>query len=618
MERHLAAILAADVVGYSRLMERDESGAFERLRAHRKELFEPEIEKHHGRIFKLMGDGVLAEFGSVVDAVECAVTLQRGMAERNNGVADDQRIDVRIGINLGDVIIEGDDLHGDGVNIAARLQHLADAGGICVSGKVAKEVERKLPFTFQPMGEQKVKNIDEPVTVYRVLSDGIARPRQVPKDRSGFSLSRALAMAVALILLIVAGGVAAWKFYPSAPPAGPPSIAVLPFVNMGGDSADNYLGEGLAEDIITELSTFPTLQVVSRTSSFVYDKPVKVQQVAADLGVSYVLEGSVRKAGGKIRVTAQLIDARTGDHVWADRYDEESDNVVALQGEVASKIYASLGGLRGEITKSEEAVAWQKAAPDLEEYDYYLRGHALLYRETKEDMLRARQIWEEGLKKFPNSALLRVKICFVYEVFIERGWSEDVAADIEAAWKLATEAQAMENKSKLATWLGHWVMAFMYQLHDGDFERSVAEAEAAVRIVPYESRMRSDLGYFLANAGRTQEGVEWTEMAIRVDPNGPVWFRWNLAWAYYLANRPEEALSEFQKVGADSGTTLAAVYARLGQMDKARAVMAEFVKQSPDWTLRDEALWPTGKRAGLKEPLASAYLEDLRKAGMPE
>jgi len=375
MERKLAAILAADVVGYAAHMERDEKGTHERLIAGRKELFEPEIALHHGRVFKLMGDGMLAEFGSVVDAVECAVSIQRGLAERNANVPEDQRIQVRIGINLGEVIVEGDDRFGEGVNIAARLEQIADPGGICVSGKVTREVEKKLAFGFEPMGAHHVKNIAEPVQAFRVRLDGAGGPAARTYRRSP---KRAMAVAAGLCALLI-GAAAVWyalkapsTFEPATSVAREPSIAVLPFANMSGDPAQDYIGSGIAEDIITILSSYPTMRVVSRTSSFVYDKPVRVQQVGQELNVNYVIEGSVKKAGEKVRVTAQLIDAETGEHVWADRYDEEGNDVAALQDDVANRIYDTVSGLRGEIQKKEMAEAWSKSSPSLAEYDYYL------------------------------------------------------------------------------------------------------------------------------------------------------------------------------------------------------------------------------------------------------
>jgi adenylate cyclase len=292
MERKLAAILAADVVGYSALMAADEAGTFARLRADRRELFGPEIKKHHGRIFKLMGDGLLAEFGSVVDAVECAVTLQRGMVERNASVPEGNRIEIRIGINLGEVIVEGEDRYGDGVNVAARLQQLAEPGGICVSGKVSKEVEKKLAFGFEPMGEHQMKNIAEPIACYRVILQS-SPPSKLE-----------------------------WPVAPKSPNKA--TIAVLPFINMSGDPEQEYFSDGITEDIITDLSKISGLHVAARNTVFTYkSKPIKVQQAAQELGVRFVLEGSVRKAGSRVRVTGQLIDSKDGGHVWADRYDRE-------------------------------------------------------------------------------------------------------------------------------------------------------------------------------------------------------------------------------------------------------------------------------------------------------
>ncbi|WP_457299735.1 adenylate/guanylate cyclase domain-containing protein [Phyllobacterium sp. P5_D12] len=613
MDRKLAAILCADVVGYSTLMEQDEQGTFERLRAGRKELFEPEIARHHGRVFKLMGDGLLAEFGSVVDAVECAVNLQRGMAERNANVPEEQGVHVRIGINLGEVIVEGDDCYGDGVNIAARLQQLADTDGICVSGKVAREVEKKLAFAFEAMGEHKVKNIAEPIRVFRVRLDATTVSRKRPRLRVNY---RSIAAAVGFAALLVAA--AAW--YGMRQPAAlarEPSIAVLPFANMSGDTAQDYLGSGIAEDIITMLSSFPSLRVVSRTSSFVYDKPVKVQQVGEDLKVNRVIEGSVRRSGENVRVTAQLVDASTGEHVWANRYDEEGSDVAAMQDDVANKIYATLAGLRGEIRKKEAADAWTKSAPSLEEYDYYLRGHQLFFHFNKEDNAKARQVWQEGLEKFPDSALLRTKIAFSYVQDVMNERTGNPWRDTELAWKLASEAAANPNSSRLETLLNHWVMAILYQLHEGDFGRSIIEAEAVIDLVPNDALAHADLGYFLANAGKADRGVEWLETAVRQDRTPMDWYVGNLAIAYYLADRPADAITQFQKMEEPYLTNLAAAYVRDGKLDEAHASIAKFLKKRPRWTVKDEAVWPTTKQPQMVEPLLSRYLAELATAGLP-
>lgn len=613
MDRKLAAILAADVVGYSRMMETDEQGTFERLRAGRKELFEPEIALHHGRIFKLMGDGLLAEFGSVVDAVECAVSLQRGLSERNANVAEEQRVQVRIGINLGEVIIDGDDRYGDGVNIASRLEQLADPGGIWVSAKVAHEVEKKLAFGFEAMGEQKVKNIAEPVQAYRVKLEGVPERARV-KRQGGY---RSVAAAIGVLALLFAGAGAWYSQQPPAVVAREPSIAVLPFANMSGDAAQDYLGAGIAEDIITMLSSYPTLRVVSRTSSFIYDKPVKVQQVGEDLNVNYVLEGSVRKAGDNVRVTAQLVDALSGDHVWADRYDEEGSDVVALQGDVASKLYGTIAGLRGEVMKKEEAEAWSKSSPSLEEYDYYLRGHQLFFRFNKEDNAKARQVWQEGLAKFPDSALLRIKVAWTYLMDINNLWSDNSWRDTELAWKLGREAEAIQHKSRLETFLNRWLMAQLYQYHEGDFERSISEAEAAAKLVPYDAFAHADLAYNLAAAGKAEQAIEWSENAIRRDASPMDWYFANLGWAYYHADRPADAVAQIQKMKKPNTILLAAAYARLGKIDDARPLIAQFLKDYPDWTLEDEAVYPSGKQPSFVEPLLKRYLADLAAAGLP-
>jgi class 3 adenylate cyclase/TolB-like protein len=615
MDRKLAAILAADVVGYSTLMEQDEQGTYERLRAGRKELFEPEIARHHGRIFKLMGDGLLAEFGSVVDAVECAVSLQRGLLERNVNVPHEQRIQVRIGINIGEVIVEGEDCYGDGVNIAARLEQLADPGGICVSAKVTREVEKKLSFGFEGMGAQKMKNIAEPIQIFRVKFDGIVLP---PRHTGKHVRYWSTAAIGGLVALLITGGGVWYALQPEEAQARESSIAVLPFANMSGDPSQDYLGSGIAEDIITMLSSYPGLRVASRTSSSVYDKPVKVQQVGENLKVSYVIEGSVRKAGGKVRVTAQLVDASTGEHVWANRYDEEGSDVASLQDEVANRIYATVAGLKGEIRKKEETDAWSKSAPGLEEYDYYLRGHQFFFRFTQEGNETARAIWQEGLAKFPDSALLRTKIAASYMQKLYNGWTDEPWRDTEMAWKMGTEAAAIPHKSRLETLLSHWMMAPLYQLHDGDFVRSVVEAEAAAKLVPYDAFARADLAYYLVNAGKVDSAIEWLEESIQRDATPMDWYFGYLAMAYYFADRPAESVVMMQKIKEPWEVNLAAAYARLGKMDEAHASVARLLKTKPGWSLQKEAVWPTMKQPQFTEPLLTIYLADLAKAGLPE
>ena len=407
MERKLAAILAADIVGYSSLMERDETGTFERLRANHKELLEPTVEKHRGRIFKLMGDGVLAEFGSVVDAVECAVELQIGFAERSASRPADQQILARIGINLGEVIVEGEDRYGEGVNVAARLQTLAEVGGICVSGKVAREAEKKLNAAFEPMGEQRVKNIAEPIPVYKVRIGGPPNGKmpKPPKGQSFKSVDRLRKTGViATALLAVAGGAGWWRWTSvSITASGPPTIAVLPLANMSGDPGLQYFADGTTENLIALLARSPQIKVVARTSTDAYKgKSIDIRQIGKELGARYILEGSVQKSAEKLRIVAQLIDARNGEHVWAEHFDRESADPLALEDEVSDSIVKTLAGDEGLIKKKQYEEEWGKDTARLDEWDYYLRGHEFFIRFTKEGMDKAAQIWGEGLKKYPE------------------------------------------------------------------------------------------------------------------------------------------------------------------------------------------------------------------------
>ena len=367
MERKLAAILAADVVGYSRLMAENEADTFDRLRAHRTELFEPEIAKHGGRIFKLMGDGLLAEFGSVVDAVECAAALQREMAKRNDGLPKDRRIDVRIGLHVGDVIVEGEDRHGDAVNIAARLQQLAEPGGIYVSRAVMEQVKQKVALGFELKGEERLKNISGPVRVFRVRLDGVGeaqRPTLALPDK--------------------------------------PSIAVLPFQNMSGDPEQQYFADGLVEDMITEFSRFRSLFVIARNSSFAFrGEPIDIAEVGRRLGVQYVLEGSIRRAGNRVRITVQLIDAQNGAHLWAERYDRELEDIFAVQDEVVRTVVSTVAG---RVEAAGAQVAKRKPPDSLAAYDFLLRGLEQLNLVGEDHNAEARRLFEKAVELDPQYA----------------------------------------------------------------------------------------------------------------------------------------------------------------------------------------------------------------------
>ena len=420
MERKLAAILAADVVGYSALMERDEKGTFARLKAHRTELLEPEIKKHHGRVFKLMGDGLLAEFGSVVDAVECAVAVQKEMAKRNDGAAPDERIDLRIGVNLGDVIVEGEDIHGEGVNIANRLQSLAKPGGICVSQTVIDHLGNKLPISIEAMGEHQVKNIAKPVTVYRVKFDGAtAPPLRTALAAKPFRARHAVAAALAVALLLALGTLAWIRPWTSATEVakvtGPavtdarPSLVVLPFDSLSDDKEQAYLADGITEDLTTALARIPDLFVISRNSAFTYkNKTIQPAQVAKDLGVHYILEGSIRRAGDDMRINAQLIDATTGGHMWAERFDGAWTDVFKLQDQVVDNVASALK-LR---LVAGPRMAGSPGGTDIPAaYDLYLRGYELNYATSPGE---AAALYRQAVALDPNFGQAWAELGFVY------------------------------------------------------------------------------------------------------------------------------------------------------------------------------------------------------------
>jgi TolB-like protein/class 3 adenylate cyclase len=619
LERKLAAILAADVAGYSRLMELDEAGTFERLKVRRIELVEPAIAAHRGSIFKLMGDGLLAEFGSVVDAVECAVDIQRGMAELNAGLPDDQRIDVRIGVNLGEVIVEGKDRHGEGVNIAARLEQLADPGGICVSGKVASEVEKKLAFGFEPMGAQRVKNISEPIPVYRVKLDGVKAPakRKPPRSELGDRATRIAATMVLLAGLAAAGWYGLMRSWPPLVSAHVPAIAVLPFDDMSPDKSLGYFGDGVSEDIITMLSRSPDVVTVARNSSFAYKgKAIDVRQVGRELNVGYVLEGSVRKETDQVRIVAQLIDAKSGEHVWAERFDKTGGDPWALQDEVTSKIIGALTGEKGELKQAQYRDAWGKDRANLAEYDYYLRGHEFFMQITADGIERARRIWEEGLAKFPNSVLLQCDLGWVYYNRAINGWSDDLKDDFGKAGAIVRRSLARQDLSPLERRLCHWLFANV-SMTERDFERALAEAETAKRLAPYDAWMNADLSVVLLAAGRPMQAVEELDAAGARDPANAAYYNGLKAWALEIAGRPEESLAA-SKSGFLYGNMLplvkAIVFVRLGRSEEARAEVRKALDMEPSST---QAKW---REANFySDPsILERELDDLASAGLPQ
>jgi TolB-like protein/class 3 adenylate cyclase/tetratricopeptide (TPR) repeat protein len=604
MERRLSAILAADVVGYSGLMEQDEAGTFDRLRAHRKELFEPEIEKHHGRIFKLTGDGLFAEFTSVVDAVECAVSLQRGLLERNANVAEDQRMYVRIGINLGEVIVEGDDRLGEGVNIAARLEQLAEPGGICVSAKVSKEVEKKLAFAFEPMGEQKVKNITEPVQVYKIKLDGPqVRPR--PRRSRKMPLGVLAASTIAVLLILVAG-FGAWFYRDHWMPTrqvsveatgngvpNSPTIAVLPFVNLSGDPNQEYFSDGLTEDLMTALARASSdLHVLARNTTFQYkDKAVDVPKIGRDLDARYVLEGSVRRAGDDLRITAQLIDAETGAHIWADKFDRKMADVFLVQDELVGQIVSKIVGGYGAIEINEAKSATQKTPQEIQAYDLVLRAHdTMMWEWNRANFRSAKEMLLQAIALDPSNARAHRELAYLDVI----GWVfrfDYTPASPQEIIAQAVKAVQLDPADARARMVAATAYFFNKQLDL--FER---ETEQAIALAPYDGEILAVLGYLIASSGQWERGVALVQKANTLNADAAIgWYQVAMFYNSYLKGNYARAL-EFRRLHPDQHAIYTyieyiPVYGQLGRKEEALENWRKLLAEDGSWTAESFKNW---------------------------
>ncbi|MBA4098775.1 MAG: guanylate cyclase [Rhodospirillum sp.] len=648
MERKLTTILAADVVGYAAHMERDERGTHERLSAGRKELFEPEIALHHGRVFKLMGDGLLAEFGSVVDAVECAVSLQRGLAERNAEVPENQRVQVRIGINLGEVIVEGDDRYGEGVNIAARLEQLADPGGICVSGKVAKEVEKKLAFGFEPMGAQQVKNIAEPVQAFRVRLDGTPARHMAPLPQK-----RALLWAVAAAAIVLVAGGAWFALRTPAPDPAPvvaaaptpaavlepavatsppvadgkPSLVVLPFVNLSDDKEQGYLADGITEDLTTELARVPGLVVMSRNAAFTYkDKAVLPAQIAKELGVRYIIEGSTRRIGDDMRIHAQLIDAQSGGHIWAERFDGPWAEVFALQDKVVGQVAAALK-LRLVSGRVETAGGTKNPAA----YDAYLRALQLQYSATPEDWARSVEGFEQALALDPEFGRAAAQLAAMYSSAASvqsklKGMG--ISAEEASAKRWESLERAARNPSSI--YYQELVESLLYQQKS---EEAIAAAQKAIALDPSDPEGYMEMSWALILNGRPQDGRDYLDAALGVDPKWTTWRYLMGGLAEFSMGRYAEAAAMLEKLEPERGVT--SFWDFWGNYDGLRLLVSSYghLGRNADADSIKEKLKPliadvddggfTGLHVMSEFPFrnfddAERLLEGLRKAGVPQ
>ncbi|MCH8001379.1 MAG: adenylate/guanylate cyclase domain-containing protein [Proteobacteria bacterium] len=631
MERRLAAILAADVVGYTRLMGADEAGTLARLKALRGEVIDPEIAAHNGRLVKLMGDGALVEFASVVDAVACAVAIQREMAARDEDMPEDRRITFRIGINLGDVIVDGDDIYGDGVNIAARLEGLAEPGGICVSRTVFNHVKGKVDFGFDDLGEQEVKNIPEPVRIFKVLLDAPAAEHTAAPAPAAKRSVRWPLTAAGLVALVIVAGLALWQrpWEPREEPASVeamafplpdrPSIAVLPFINMSDDPNQDYFADGMTEDLITDLSKLSGLFVIARNSSFSYKgQQVKVRQVAEELGVRYVLEGSVRRAGDQVRINAQLIDATTGGHLWAERYDGTLDDVFALQDRVTRKIVAALAV---QLTAGEQERVARKETDNAEAYDAFLQGWQHYLRQNPENFRKAISYFEKAVELDPQYARAYAALAATYAQVWKRYWHAKVGLRYLHDPRFLAE-EFLEQALLDPTPLAHQVAAGMLS-QQGRHEEAIAEAERAISLDPNDADGYIALASALSLAGRPEEAHRLVQRAMRLNPHYPPSYLYELGITEFSMERFEKAVESLERASALnpddrwSLRLLLATYGLLGRKEEAAGLLET---AGMSWrgidplTVRGVAFWYPFKEPADAERLA----EGLRRAGVPD
>jgi TolB-like protein/class 3 adenylate cyclase/Tfp pilus assembly protein PilF len=600
--RRLAAILAADAVGYSRLMRADEEGTHERFKAHRRELVDPKIREHHGRIVKYTGDGMLVEFPSVVEAVLCAVEVQSGMSRRNLNVAVDECISFRIGINLGDVIAEPEDIYGDGVNIAARLEALAEPNGICISQMVYEQIRDKLPYPFEDLGHLTVKNIARPLHAFALRPEVIAGlpasdviPIPLPPGVSVASQSRARAPRL--------------------------SIVVLPFTNLSDDREQRYLADAITDDVTTDLSRIPDLVVISRNTAFSYhDKRVDTRQIGRELNVRFVLQGSIRRSGNRIRLNTQLIDAEADVQVWAERFDHTTDDLFALQDEVTSRIAVELNL---ELIEAEAA----RPTEDPDVLDYILRGRAALYNykgATREGFAEAVNLFERAAALDPASIDTQALLAVALSARVLEQMSDTVAADIERAERLIEHVLAAAPRHPLAHFAKAQVLRAQRQ-----YEAAIPEYEMAVALNRNWVVAIAALGLCKFLAGSIEEAIPAQEQAIRLsprDPRLPNWF-WRIGMVHLLQSRTDEAMPWLVRArsvnprAAGPHAWLASAYALKGDLEHAAAELAAARRLSGDGryasiaAYRDRKLLGSPKNHALAE---ETFFAGLRKAGVPE
>ena len=618
LKHKLAAIFYADVAGYSRLTGEDEEGTYRRLRTYL-DLISKSIQSHNGVVVNYAGDAVLADFPTVSEALTCAAQVQHALKDKNADLPEDRKVQFRIGINLGEVIVDRDEIHGDGVNVAARLEGLAEPGGICISQAVHDALGKKLPLAYEDIGMQQLKNIAEPMHAYSVLLDPSAtpaRPRRFPRRH---------VWAGAAFAVLAAGMAIAFWYGPWSPNDGPPSgetvatvpadtpsIAVLPFQNLSDDPNQEYFSDGITNDIITDLSRFSNLFVIASNSVFTYKgKPVNVKDVGRDLGVRYVLEGSIQKVGNRVRINAQLIDATTDHHLWAERYDRELDDIFAVQDELTTSIVAALEVM---LTEDEQTRVARQYTSNLEAYDLFLRGRSYL-RGTKRTHLQARQLFDEAIELDPTFAAAYAEKSVTYFSNFIMPMSQDPKV-LEAALEEAERAVVLDDSLPLARARLGWV--YLAKMRH---EEAIAEGRRAIALDPNDADSYAQLGNILNWAGKPEEGIGLIEKAMRLNPHYPFSYLFYLGHAYYLLGRNDEAIALMKRVVTRAPyflpvhRHLAVLYQESGRQEEARAEVAAVLRIFPGASIEDSRQ----RCLYVREPaLLERFFDGLRKAGMPE
>ena len=620
VNRKLAAILSADVVGYSKLMADDEAATVKTLKQYRVVIGEV-VESHKGRVVNAPGDNILAEFASAVEAVQAAVEIQKSIDGKNVDLPEQRRMRFRIGINLGDVIEEDDGtIYGDGVNIAARMEALAEVGGICISSKVLEEVESKLDLGFEYAGEQTVKNIAKPVRVYRVHGEPGKKP-----SRPSVRKSKKLPLAIAtIVLVIVSIGLSYQQFNqgqsrdqtgattdtdPALRLPDGPSIAVLPFDNMSGDPEQEYFSDGITEDIITDLSKLSDLKVIARNSTFAYKgKPVDVRQVGSELGVRYVLEGSVRRAGQQLRITAQLINATTGDHLWAERYDRSLDDVFEVQDEITRNIVEEMDV---KLLMGEQARIWRKTTDNTQAYDLYLRGREFLFRYNREDIASAQELFSRAIELDPEFSIAIVYLGWTHHMNGVSGWVNSRQTAFDIALDLGRRGLELDDSSGDA-----YSLLSLTKMQLRDIDGAVEDGEQALALTPNGADVRAWFAVALAWAGDPR-AVEMTESALRLNPNPPPIY-WNvLGTAHVLTGKAKDGIPANEKCIAQIPQFVfchiwqAVAYMEIGKVALAQREVAEVLRIDPSAS----SDFSTG---AIKDPDKRAHFYQLLvEAGLP-